>query len=156
MKLNENKNLVLSLKEIEKIISLIDRSDSKMTADEYDLISDLKEKKQKMVSRKLYLQLYTSHHQALHEFKEFMQQVKISPMGEKNYKFYPYSMEYIYTSDDKQYVETRRFVTVEKHFDGLVIDGFEIHTGLVEDPDLQRKVNDAVLKLTDSVLRSKR
>lgn len=156
MKLNENKNLVLSLKEIEKIISLIERSDMKITADEYDLINELKEKKKKMITHKVYLQLYTNHNQAKHAFENFMQQIKRTPMGLKNYKFYPYSKEYKFTSDDGQYTETRRFVTIESHFDGLSIDGFEIHTGLIEDPDLQRKVNDAVLKLTDTAIRSKK
>ena len=124
MNLTDNKNAILNIMEISKIIEIIERSDMKMTSDEYDLINELKEKKKKMMTHKVYLQLYTNHNQAKYEFENFMQQVKRTPMGLKNYKFYPYSKEYKFTSDDCQYIETRKFVTVESHFDGLNIDGF--------------------------------
>lgn len=156
MNLTDNKNAILNIMEISKIIEMIDRSGMKMTSDEYDLINELKEKKKKMMTQKVYLQLYTNHNQAKYEFENFMQQVKRTPMGLKNYKFYPYSKEYKFISDDGQYIETRKFVTVESHFDGLNIDGFEIHTGLIEKPELQEKVNNAILVLTDLARRSKK
>lgn len=156
MNLTDNKNAILNVIEISKIIEMIERSDMKMTSDEYDLINELKEKKKKMITHKTYLQLYTNYGQAKYEFENFMQQIKCTPMGLKNYKFYPYSREYKFTSDDGQYIETRKFVTVESRFDGLNIDGFEIHTGLIKDLELQEKVNNAILVLTDLTRRSKK
>ena len=156
MNLTDNKNAILNIMEISKIIEMIERSDTKMTSDEYDLINELKEKKKKMVTHKVYLQLYTNHNQAKYEFENFMQQVKCTPMGLKNYKFYPYSKEYKFTSENGQYIETRKFVTIESHFDGLNIDGFEICTGLIEKPELQEKVNNAILVLTDLARRPKK
>ena len=151
MNLTDNKNAILNITEISKIIEMIERSDMKMTSDEYDLLSELKEKKKKMMTHKIYLQLYTNYNQAKQAFENFMQQIERTPMGLKNYKFYPYSKEYKFTSDDGQYIETRKFVTIESHFDGLNIDGFEIHTGLIEKPELQKRVNDAILALTNRV-----
>lgn len=156
MNLTDNKNAILNITEISKIIEMIERSDMKMTSDEYDLLNELKKKKKKMMIHKVYLQLYTNHNQAKHAFENFMQQIKRTPMGLKNYKFYPYSKEYKFTSDDGQYIETRKFVTIESHFDGLNIDGFEIHTGLIEKPELQEKVNNAILVLTDLSRRPKK
>lgn len=156
MNLTDNKNAILNIIEVSKIIEMIERSNMKMTSDEYDLINELKEKKKKMITHKTYLQLYTNYRQAKYEFENFMQQVKCTPMGLKNYKFYPYSREYKFISENGQYIETRKFVTVESQFDGLNIDGFEIHTGLIEDPNLQEKVNKAILALTNQVRQSKK
>lgn len=156
MNLTDNKNAILNVIEISKIIEMIDRSNMKMTSDEYDLINELKEKKKKMITHKVYLQLYTNSNQAKYEFENFMQQVKCTPMGLKNYEFYPHSRKYRFTSDNGQYIETRKFVTAGSHFDGLNIDGFEIRTGLIEDPDLQERVNNAILVLTDLAQRPKK
>lgn len=156
MNLTDNKNAILNVTEISKIIKMIERSDMKMTSDEYDLLNELKEKKKKMITHKVYLQLYTNSNQAKYEFENFMQQVKRTPMGLKNYEFYPHSRKYKFTSDNGQYIETREFVTAGSHFDDLNIDGFEIHTGLIKDPDLQERVNNAILVLTDLTRRSKK